>query len=486
MLPNVAITKTDGQTGVVRPGADGILAIIAPCEKGTLNVAAAHTRPDLVLSAYGYGALSELAAYVMSVAKRPVVLVRCASSTAGTTGTVTHSGAGTSVVTASGTPLDDFDVVVKIIAGGTIGTAGITYTYSLDGGETASAVQSLGTANNFSIPNTGITVNFAAGTTLAGQTESFSATGPQAVSADLTAALEALRVSSQRYEAVLFGACIATSAIVTTVDSWLSAREAEGKYRAAILNARMRNAGETSAAYTTAMQTAYGASSSIRLAIGADGGDLASIYRAINMIRPTSLALAARAMASDLGRDAAFVADGPVSGYVITDGLGNPTYHDESLFPGVDDLRLVSLRSLPGKQGAYVTNPNLLSPSGSDYVYLQHARVMNRACEIAFDILTNRLSQGVQTKPQLGPNGEVYILEADALEIEGLVNAEFAGQLVKPGRVANAKFVLSRLDNLGSNGPATLSGEVQIAALRYVKTFNINSHFVRSIAATAA
>ncbi len=36
-VPVVAITKSDGNTGVVRPSADGILVIIAPSEKGTKN-----------------------------------------------------------------------------------------------------------------------------------------------------------------------------------------------------------------------------------------------------------------------------------------------------------------------------------------------------------------------------------------------------------------------------------------------------------------
>jgi hypothetical protein len=191
-------------------------------------------------------------------------------------------------------------------------------------------------------------------------------------------------------------------------------------------------------------------------------------------------------MAIDISTDAAFVADGPIPGFVITDDRGNPKYHDEALFPGLDDLRLTTLRSISGREGAYITNPNLISPSGSDFVYWQHARVMNKGCEIAFAILTSRLSQGVQTNPKPGPNGEIYILESEAQEIEGLVNAELDKQLVKPRRVTDAKFRLSRTDDLGSNGPATLRGDVEINALRYVKKFQVNTRFVRTITAAAA
>jgi len=135
---------------------------------------------------------------------------------------------------------------------------------------------------------------------------------------------------------------------------------------------------------------------------------------------------------------------------------------------------------VPGRQGPYINNALLLSPSGSDYVFWQHARVMNRACEIVFQILTNRLSQGVKRDLATG-----FILDEDAEEIEGLVQAELDKQLVTPGRVSGARFVLSRTDDLTSNAGATLSGEVQIAPLAYVKKFAINSKFTKTISVSA-
>lgn len=275
--------------------------------------------------------------------------------------------------------------------------------------------------------------------------------------------------------------------MVAALDLWLSAREGEGKYRTAVVNSIPRDpATQTEAQYTAAMQTAFSTAASIRVVVCADAGDLISVIRGVTQRRPVALGLAARGMLVDLSTDAAFVADGPIAGFVITDDRGNPKYHDEALFPGLDNLRLATLRSIDGREGAYLTNPNLISASGSDYVYWQHARVMNKGCEIAFAILTGRLSQGVQTNPKPGPHGEIYILESDAQEIEGLVNAELEKQLVKPRRVSNAKFVLSRTDDLGSNGPATLTGELQVSALRYVKKFKVNSRFVRTITASAA
>lgn len=475
MIPSVSITKTDGNTGVVKPSADGILAIIAPSEKGTLNQPGAYARQDLAQNDFGYGPLVEYAAYVMSVARKPVVLIRCAASTAATNGTVTHTGAGTSVVTATGTPLDDFDVVITIVTGGTIGVAGITYTYSLDGGKTTSGVQALGTSTTITIPNSGVVASCAAGTLLAGQVEAFSTKHARVTSGDLTTALEALRTYGGSWEAILVCA-EADATMISALDLWLSAREGDGKYRSAVLNSVFRTSAQSEAQYLTAMTTAFGASSSTRLVVCGDAGDLASAVRGIRQRRPVALGLAARGMLIDVARDAAYVVDGPIQGFSITDDRLNPKYHDEALFPGLDDIRLASMRSIAGREGAFINNPLLLSPSGSDYVYWQHTRVMNKACEIAFQLLTGVLSRGVRKDNTTG-----YILEEEAQNIEGLVNAELEKQLKKPGRVSDVAFVLSRTDDLSSNAGATLNGQLEVSALAYVKKFAVNSKFTKKI-----
>lgn len=481
MLPSVSIQKADGNTGVVRPSAEGILAIIAPAQQGTANQPGAYARRDVAFAEFGQGRLVEDAAYVMSVAGKPVVLIRGTAGTAGALGTVTHTGAGTSVVTATGTPLDDYDIEITITLGGTIATGPISLKYSIDGGKTYSGIISLGTANTFAVPNTGATLNFAAGTTLTGQKEAVKATGPRMTNANLVTALEALRTYGGAWDAILVSGLDATATELSTLDLWLAAREAEGKFKTAIVNSIPRDAlTQTEAQYAAAMTTAWGAASSTRVVVCADVGYLVSLIRGHRATRSVALGLAARGMKSDISTDAAFVADGPVAGYQIQDDRGNPKFHDEALFPTLDDLRLTTLRSIHGRQGAFITNPLLLSPSGSDYVFWQHARVMNKACGLTFEILTGRLSQGVRKDVATG-----FILEEDAQEIEGLVNAELDKQLVTPGRVSGARFVLSRTDDLSSNQGATLTGEVQVSALAYVKKFDIVSRFVKTISVSA-
>lgn len=481
MIPQVAITKTDGNTGVVRPSADGVLAIIAPSEKGTVNQPASYARQDLALTDFGKGHLVEAAAYDLTVAGKPVVLIKGQASVAATNSAVVHTGAGSSVVTVSGTTLDDYEAEIVFVTGGTQGIAGATLKWSLDGGKSYSATVALGTAVLFAIPGSGLTFNFAAGTFLAGQREQVTTTAARMNNADLVLALEALRTYGAGWDTILVSGLDATATEVATLDTWLAARETEGKYRTAIVNNAMRTAAQTEATYATAQTAVWASASSIRVTVCADGGDLVSPLTGYRQRRPMTWGLAAREMAKDISVDAAYVADGPITGYSIRDDRNNPKYHDEALFPGLDDLRLASFRSFNSRQGAYVNNPLLMSPSGSDYVYRQHARVMNKACELTFEVLTNRLSSRVKRSNTTG-----YINEEDAQEIEGLVQAKLDQELVNANRVSGARFVLNRTDDLRPNSGATVNCEVQVTALAYIKRFQVNARFVRTIAVNAS
>lgn len=475
MIPNVVINKKDGNTGVVRPSAVGVLAIIAAAAQGPMTPGSFTRQSDMVTT-YGGGKLPDYAAYVTSVTGKPVVLLRCATSTAATYGTITETGAGTSAITAGGTaPIDDYSVVITWIAGGTIAAAGITYTYTLDGGEIVSAVQALGTANTLTIPNSGVSIALGAGTILAGQTTTFTTTGPQSTTSDINAALEALRTTRLSWESLLLDVGPATATTVTTVDTWLLALEGAGVYKDAYLNSRLKNAGESEATYQTAMATAFSASSSINLYVGTDGGFVVSPLTGLTQVRPTSLGMAARAMSVPIGVDLARVSDGPIPNFSIDDQNGNPVRHDEALYPGLDDLRLSPLRSFEeDENGAYINNANVLSPPGSDYVYVQQNRCMNAFLTAVRASLVRQLSQSARKDPATG-----FILEKDAARIEGLANT--AGAKAVKGQVSGSQVTLSRDDDVSSNAGAIITATAALSSLIVIKGFAVTAVYVKNI-----
>lgn len=488
MIPNVGITKVDRQTGVVRPSLTGVLAIIAPCEKGSLNTPQGYTDAKLALADLGRGPLTGWAGAVMGITKKPVVLIRSKSSTAGSVGSPTTVGGGTSVVTVanSPTPYDDYDIQVLFLSGGTVGTDKPRYAVSFDGGRNFSGSYALSTST-LTIADAGFSFSFAAGTVLEGQTVSVTTTGPRCSDTDdLADALEALRVSRLNWEAVLLHGEIKESlstVTVSQVNTWLTDLQTKGRFRTAVLNLRKKGASESEAAYLTAATTATASSTSLDIVVAADAGDVFDRLLNATVTRPAGVFVAARGMAVDAAEDVAYVARGALDGVKISDTRGNPLHHDEALYPGLDDLRLATLRSIEGRQGTYINNAPVLSPDGSDYVYWQHARIANRACEIAYQTLTDMLSKGVDKSPTVGPNGERYIAEEAAKLIEGIVNAALSELR---GRTSEIQCVLSRTDDISSNAGATITAKVEIVALAYVKQFAVSVGYVKAVSGGAS
>ncbi len=279
---------------------------------------------------------------------------------------------------------------------------------------------------------------------------------------------------------------LADATTVSNLDTWIKALNVTGRFKTAVCSARPRltDGSETESAYKTYLAGLFANSTSLDVVVCADVGDVSSpipgrTTTAIIQQRPVGWAVAARAMKVPLGRDPAFVDDGPVEQFAISDARGNPTHHDEYFNPGLDDLRLTTLRSFDGRPGSFITNANLLSPAGSDYVYLQHARCINRACEIGFQILSGQLSRGVAKNPKPGPNGERYIAEGEALRIEARADDAIKAELA--GQVDDIRFKVSRTDDISPNSGADVHGSVESVSLAYIKKFTITAGYVKSL-----
>lgn len=477
MIPRVTIRKQDGNTGVVRPGNEGILAIVAASLTGDANTPTAHNDESLAKAEFSWGPLTSIAAYAMPVTQKPALLVKTDPSTGGAYGSITQVG-GTAVASAGETePYDGFDVRIRFLVGATVGVSGATYKVSLDGGKTEGPTLALGTDDSIAIEDTGITIELGSGTVAEAETISFKTTRPIATNADLPAALEALRATSSPFEAVLIDA-EADDDTVSLVALWLLDLNAAGKFPVVFLTCRPMAEDETETEYKDALAALFAESTCIDVVLCADEFDAIDAFRGMSMVRPTGVTVAARSMAVDIGTEPA-QPDVALTGTKISDARGNPRHHNEEKFPGLDDLRLTTLRTLEGFQGVYITNTNLLSASGSDFVYLPHARTMNRAASITWQVLTKQLSRGVAKKPEPGPDGERYIAEQAAVLLEGLVQ-DAIDPAVK-GKVDDLKFRISRTDNISSNQGASVTCFLESVSLAYVKAFNVTARYVKQI-----
>ncbi len=517
MVPSILFKRLDRQTGAVSPSNTGVGVIIAASVGGTLNQPIKYTNKQALLANCVAGPLVEDVAYAMIAAGKPIIGIRCNATVAGACGTVLQEAAGNFVCTASGAPIDEFNCWVTFTAGGTVGTAGITYQVSLDGTvESQSGELSLGTALTIqpTIPNaantpSGITLTLGSGqTVIAGDQIQVFTTRPQPNASDLTAALNSLARLKMTWETVYVDKD-AVESDVPLLDLWLASLEANGVYNEGILSTRHKKnpvtwvpdelsfASSTASAAVTPQEseatflasstiTGFGSVTSDRLAVCADAGDLVSVITGLTQPRQVGLALLADAMSIPIGQDPAWVAAGAVEGFNIDDANGNGKWHDEMLDPGLDDLGFTTFRSWPQEvgQGTYFDNARVFSGSGSDYVFFQQLRVINAAMTACFVAFSQWVGAGVTKQQPATPNDPVYISLGSASLIESGVN-NAVSKAVK-GQVNDVNFQLAKDDDIGSDDGAILNATLQAVCLAYIKGGIVAASFSRSISVPVA
>jgi len=472
--PSVNITELDGALGVLPPSSGRLLAFVGPSSAGPTDTPATYARISDLVAAFGVGPLVEAAAHAIERYGRPVVVVRTGDTVAGAATAVTFTGTGTSVVTVDGTvePRDDFEVLFEVLLGGTIATGPITLRYSLDGGRTWSAPIALGTANTYTVPGGyGVKVNFAAGTLVAGDTFSSRTTAGQWNAAELGDALDALAASAISWELVsILG--ITDADAFDAIDLALAGMAASGKYHAAIAHTRTPNLAESEATYLSALTTIFSAKASSYLSLCAGACELTSSVSGRKYRRPISFVTAPREASVSEEINIADVNLGSLSGVSIRDANGNPKHHDESVNPGLDDARFVTLRTWDDDiQGVYVNRPLLFSASGSDFQIMPHRRVLNIAAAVLRVYFIRRLN-----KPVLVDKDTGFILESEALAIEAGARAVLRAALLARPKASDVQFTLSRTDNLLST--KTLNGDARVVPLGYPETIELELGFL--------
>lgn len=458
--PSVIITELDGALGVLPPSAGALFAIVGPASSGPYDTPASFARVKDLQTNFTNGPAVEAAAHYIERYGRPVLFVRSHASVAAAIATVIDTDVdGTSVVTATGTPTDNVEARVKILTGGTVGTAGITYQVSLDAGRNYGPVTALGTDNEIVMPDSlGFQFDLAAGTLLAGDEFSAVATAAMPNSADLGTALAALKATQQFWELVQIVANI-DATIATAVDLAVGGMATVGKYKAWIGNTRIPAIGESESAYATAM-AAVAASASAYGSLYTGGVKLTSSVSGRNYRRPVSFLAAAREASVSEEIDIADVNLGPLPGGSIRDVNGNPDEHDESINPGLDDLRFGTLRTWDDFGGIYVNRPRLFSPAGSDFQLMPHRRVLNLVHNALRVYFIRRLN-----KPVLVSKATGYILESEASEIEKGALAVMRATVMQKPKASGVQFALSRTDNLLST--RTMTGQGRVIPLAY-------------------
>ena len=512
---NVTITVVDGgSAALVVPGASTQL-VLGCCSSGVVNQIVASKTPATFANTFGSGPLPEYCG-LAALAGGTILGMKVPSATGGSIGTLTTTGGGTSVVTATGTPNDTYYVQVLIVTGGTIASASpaITFRVSLDAGRSfrnnSSPVLALNTANTYLIPGTGVTLNFAAGTVLAGETVTFSTNEPYWNTAGIQAALNAFQLSQYSLGGVGSihivgspGFTTATGPSASTIQgymntlangfiferAWLASRDASPP-------ALYSGSGETEAAWTAALQTDYSAVSAVRMSAGAGYWNIPtpfpnpSAWGAPSYRRPSLWAAMCRQVAVPPKRHLGRVKDGALQ-QIVVDPTNDPSdgfiYHDERVNPGLDYLfagtgsaRFITNTTRVGAPGVFVANPLSLAPIGSDFFITPYGLVMDVFATQFHTTAQNEIDDDIR----VNPNGTIFENDARAIEavLASKCNAALSGLISVPivagpaALAANTSAIaIDRSANVRATGNVPISG--QIVGLGYILSISATLSF---------
>jgi hypothetical protein len=482
---DVNITITDGALGAVTPSADSTSVCMGCSSQGPTAQMLLTTSLKTLQTTFGAGPMVEAAAFRIFNSGAPVIAMRTPPTNPGTSSAVTFVGTGTSVITVTvdGTvgAYDDSSTIFQVITGGTRGTAGIVFRYSRDKGRTWSAQIALGTASTYLIPNSGITLHFAAGTLVAGDTASFYTIAPLWAIADIAACFAALSASTQEWSfAHVVGT--ATESDSLAVDGYMANLAIAYRYAFAITEARdvAPDGSETEAQWITSIETAYAPFSSVRVGVAAGMALLRSpLTQQLNR-RNAAWTIATRAVSAAVHVDLARTLDGKLVNTSFPDPtllpIDTDVYHDERVTPGLDAARFMTLRTYIGKGGVFVKNGNLMAPNGSDFTLVQYRRVMDLACRTTYAFFLDQLSNNVRLDKVTG-----YILEKDAATLQKDGSLQLKTVLVDAAHASNAYCVIARNDNLSST--KTLHTTVRVQPLGYLKDIEVDMALANPVAA---
>lgn len=447
-LPEVLITVQDPNLGIVPESIDGVTAAIGICSKGTAATVYNFSDKQALKDALGVGPLVEHAAHILDVAGGPIRCVRAAQAVAGAAGAVTKSGTGPDV-TVSGAAADAYDVIVKIILGGAVATA--TFQYSLDNGDTYSP--EIVTAATYVVPDTGLTLAFAAGTYVAADTYSFACTAPLYDATTLAAALDGLLASPLEWRFVaIVGQAASASAAATlagTVSTKMASAKTNYRYARAFMHAADTDAN---------LISGFAAFADDRVIVCAGHAELGSSLTGRPEKRASLTPICARAAKAPVHEDLGRVASGSLPGVTSL-------YRDERVTEALDSQRFATLRSFVGLNGYYITAGRTMAAKTSDFQHVQNGFVIDKACRALRNGLLAYLNDSVRVNATSG-----FIFEEDAQAIEADLQGQLEAAIIAPGNASSVEVKVKRDENILSTQNLTVT--VSVVPLGYARSIS--------------
>ncbi len=442
--------------------ATNIPLVMGAASSGTDNAVVTLTKQADV-AAFGEGPLPEFLARQLLLGGGPIRAMKVEATIVGVSGSVVGSGGGPTVSLA-GEPYDTYDGVITIVAGGILGAG--TFSYTLDAGATESGVLIIPAGGSFPIPNTNITVTFAAGTYVADETYTWSSTEPRSNASDISSAFTALALLNVDYDYITqsntYADVTAAAAQFDANDGHLATLFNAFEYKRLFQDAGPGNASSTITGFLSSESTRISPCYGFFTAASAkpfQGRGTRNFVLAIEASVQAQIQL----ISTDLAR----VENGKLGGAVSpVTAIAFDATNDDTL----DTAKFTTTRTWKGRPGFFFTNVRFKSPAGSDFLYWQHGRIIDDASEVVQVAQQGFIGRGVRTIDS--PVGAIDPRDAAGLETE--VNTPLAVVLTSPanvegtqGHVTAFQYEIDRTNNVLST--QTILSELRIKPFGYVK-----------------
>lgn len=379
-LSDVSIIIKDGGLGIQPSSGTGVHAKIGVASAGTVGEIVSITDGDQIAGQFGTGPLANALADSYMTGSRYMYTVRAAGDVASSVGSITPLASGTGTFAVTGAPLDDYEVIAKIVDTGRYNSA--TFQYSLDGGDTYSKLITVPAGNGeYAVTGTGITFKFTEGVDepensfRAGDRFTLKTVAPTASVSAVNDAIDALLDSKYTFEGIHI---VGISAASLWAALAARADEAESRFRYLYLLAEARgpNSGETVDTWVNDLLTESAGFSHPRVGVCAGRLEISDYLTGRVVERNGAGIMAGRIMKCKVMESAGKVMLGSLAGVVSLRPVGLNTGHIAALNEG----RFISFREYEGLNGQYPTEFRLMASVLSDYQYGEFRRVMDKAC----------------------------------------------------------------------------------------------------------
>lgn len=385
-----------------------------------------------------------------------------------TSGTVSVTSGGSATVTQSSSPVDAYRVLVTVTKAGARGTA--EFTYSLDNGANTSRVYT--TAATFVVPSAGIVLAFSDAAYVKDDVYTATATAPAFSSSDAQAAIEVALQSAYDFEGIHIVGTPSSSANALTLATMLDTelQSAETEYLRYIWGVSECPSVEADATVQSAFANLVSNTGRLGVAIG--DSDLNSGDTGLVMKRNAAWAYTTRLASTKYSTHPGEVDGGALPGVQAI----YPAYGGGPAADTFDPSRFVTLRTVQGMTGYYVTRGNTMDVATSDYHAIQFVRVIDRAGTIAQQAMTRYLNSDWRVDPDTGK-----LDSRDTISVEGSVEQQIKHAMMgergsAKDEISGASVALDPDADLLSD--ATLTATVSIVPKGYSENIDIPIGFV--------